>query len=346
MSTTFAERHWYRLTTVSALLSPFSLLFRLLVWARRMLFKHGVIASTAMPVPVIVVGNIIVGGTGKTPLVLWMVRALQELGYRPGVIASGYGGSDRDSAEVGAADDPRIRGDEAVLLAQRSGAPVWSGQSRVRSSEGLLRAHPECNVLICDDGLQHYRLRRDIEISVEDERGVGNGRLLPAGPLREPENRVVDARVVNSGNVVAPGKFRMSLAPAGFYRLGESAGPIDVAHFQGKRVHAIAGIGVPERFFQTLRSLGIEATTHVFPDHHDFKESDLDFQDCDVVMMTEKDAVKCLRFLGSVYKNNRVDGAGDDPDFLPKLYVLRVEADLDGGFLQFLEKRLNGLKTS
>jgi tetraacyldisaccharide 4'-kinase len=346
MSATFAERHWYRFSVVSALLLPFSLLFRLLVWTRRMLFKHGILVSAAMPVPVIVVGNITVGGTGKTPLVLWMVRALQKLGYRPGVIASGYGGSDRESAEVRSVDDPRVRGDEAVLIAQRSGVPVWSGRSRVESAKGLLRANPDCNVLISDDGLQHYRLRRDVEISVEDERGVGNGCMLPAGPLREPVNREADARVVNSRNAVAPGKFRMNLAPAGFVRLSEPEGPVDLAHFQGKRVHAIAGIGAPERFFQTLRSLGIEATTHVFPDHHDFKQSDLDFEDCDAVMMTEKDAVKCSRIPSSARKNDGVNGAGDAPYSLPGLYALRVEADLDGGFLQFLEKRLNGLKTS
>lgn len=331
MSSNFAARHWFRLTPISVLLYPFSLLFRLCVAIRRLLFKWRILASTSMPVAVIVVGNITVGGTGKTPLVLWLLQALQGLGHRPGVLVSGYGGSGTQPVEVNAADDPRKCGDEAVMMAQRTRVPVWSGRQRVIAASGLLAAHPECDVLVCDDGLQHYRLRRDIEIAVEDPRGAGNGWMLPAGPLREPADRAVDARVVNSQSPAAPGKFGMRIEPAGFYRLDEPGVMLDAGVFQNMRLHAIAGIGEPERFFSTLDSLRLKATRHAFADHHDFRESDITFEDCDAVLMTDKDAVKCRGLLGS-----RISYP---------LYALRVEAILDSGFLQFIEKRLNGLKT-
>ena len=327
----FVANHWYRLTAISALLYPFSLVFRLLVWLRRLLFDGRILISVAMPVPVIVVGNLTVGGAGKTPLVVWMVRALKDNGRCPGVIVGGYGGSRREPAAVSSGDDPKVCGDEAVLIAQLTGAPVWSGRQRVPAAQALLGAHPDCDVLICDDGLQHYRLRRDIEIAVEDERGMGNGFMLPAGPLREPANRPVDARVKNSQNPVASGKYRMRLEPTEFYRLDQPGALIDASQFQGKRLHAVAGIGQSERFFATLRSLGLDAITHAFADHHDFQESDLAFEDCDALLMTEKDAVKCKRFSHSSRYH---------------LYALRVEARLDAEFLQFLEKRLNGLKTA
>lgn len=333
-SSNFAARHWYRLTVISALLYPLSLVFRLLVWLRRLMFEGRILKSVGMPVPVIVVGNLTVGGTGKTPLVLWMVRVLQEKGHVPGVIVGGYGGSDRLPAAVAVGDDPRVRGDEAVLVAQRIGAPVWSGRQRVLAAQALLRAHPQCNVLICDDGLQHYRLRRDIEIAIEDERGIGNGLMLPAGPLREPANRRVDARVRNSQSSLMSNlsdQYRMRLEPGGFYRLDQPGTIVEATQFRGKRLHAVAGIGEPERFFATLGSLGVVASTHAFPDHHEFQESDLAFEDCDAVLMTEKDAVKCARFSRSLRYH---------------LYALRVEAILDIEFLQFLEKRLNGLKAT
>ncbi len=329
----FVPNHWCRLTVVSALLYPFSLVFRLLVWLRRLLFDGRILLSVAMPVPVIVVGNLTVGGTGKTPLVVWMVRALKDIGRCPGVIVGGYGGSGTEPAAVAAGDDPRVCGDEAVLIAQLTDVPVWSGRQRVGAAQALLGAHPDCDVLICDDGLQHYRLRRDIEIAVEDERGMGNGFMLPAGPLREPANRLVDARVLNSQNLLESGKYRMRLEPAGFYRLDQAGTLIEALQFQGKRLHALAGIGQPERFFATLRSLGLDATTHAFADHHDFQESDLAFEDCDALLMTEKDAVKCARFSRRFLCSSRYH-----------LYALRVEARLDIEFLQFLEKRLNGLK--
>ena len=331
-STRFAAHHWYRFSTLSALLYPASLLFRVVVWARRLLYRLRVLRTTLMPVPVIVVGNITVGGTGKTPLVLWLARILCELGRKPGVIASGYGGSRLEPAEVLAGDDPRVCGDEAALLAARAGVPVWSGRNRVLAAEGLLRAHPDCDLLICDDGLQHYRLGRDLEIAVEDARGIGNGCMLPAGPLREPATRRVDARIVNATQrekgQLLPGTYRMQLEPAGFYRLDRHETSVDAEALRGRRLHAVAGIGDPGRFFSSLNDLGFEIIAHAFADHHAYAPQDLEFDHCDAVLMTEKDAVKCAGFA-------RAD-----------LYALRVEAKLDPGFVQFLEKWLNGHKAS
>lgn len=345
MKPDFAQRHWYRRSPLSVLLYPASLLFGIAVRARRALFRYRLLASTAMPVPVIVVGNVTVGGTGKTPLVLWLVRALSGKGCRPGVIVSGYGGSAREPARVLPGDDPGLRGDEAVLMARLAGVPVWSGRDRVLCAQALLRAHPDCTLLVCDDGLQHYRLRRDIEIAVEDERGMGNGYLLPAGPLREPADRRVDARVVNAGQAPVAGGFSMQLEPSGFYRLDDPGTVVDASRFRGRRVHAIAGIGAPERFFSTLRLMGVDAICHAFPDHHDFIASDLAFSGCDVVLMTEKDAVKCERLAGPAHPVEG-EGVGTPPVASPEMYALRVEARLDPGFLPIIEKRLNGLKAT
>ena len=337
----FAARHWYRFSALSALLYPVSLLFRLVVGSRLLLFRLHLLRPTRLPVPVIVVGNLTVGGTGKTPLVLWLARTLREQGRRPGVIASGYRGTRREPAAVTGGDDPRVSGDEAVLLAMRAGTPVWSGSDRVRVATALLRAHPECDLLICDDGLQHYRLARDLEIAVEDARGFGNGCMLPAGPLREPATRRVDARVVNATvearDNLPPGAYRMRLEPAGLFRLDQPERCIDAASLRGKRLHAVAGIGDPRRFFASLDALGLAVTAHAFADHHDYAEHELVFDNCDAVLMTEKDAVKCKRFTA------RTDFAGFSR---PDLYALRVEASLDPGFAQFLEKWLHGLKAS
>ncbi len=214
----FAARHWYRLSSVSVLLFPISLVFRLLVAFRRLLFRLGVLPSVRLEVPVIIVGNMTVGGTGKTPLILALVEALRAKGLRPGILSRGYGGTDPGPRAVRAGDDAVQAGDEPLLLAERSGCPVWIGADRAAAARALLAAHARCDVILCDDGLQHYRLQRDFEIAVEDERGSGNGLLLPAGPLREPAGRRVDATVVN-GAEPRSGAFRMRLSPAGLYRV-------------------------------------------------------------------------------------------------------------------------------
>jgi tetraacyldisaccharide 4'-kinase len=319
----FAARHWYRLSPLSVLLYPLSLVFRLAVAVRRLAFRLGALPSARAAVPVIVVGNLTVGGTGKTPLVLALVEALRARGLRPGILSRGYGGASASPRQVAAGDDPGLSGDEPVLLAERSGCPVWVGADRVAAARALVAAHPECSVILCDDGLQHYRLRRDFEIAVEDERGAGNGLLLPAGPLREPESRRVDATVVNCGEP-GRGKFAMRLIASGLYRVGDAPARLLPSDLAGKRLHAVAGIGNPGRFFATLSRMGLAFSPHPFPDHHAFAAGDLQFPDCDLVLMTEKDAVKCRRF-----------GRRD-------LVAVRVEAEVDPALAELILERIRG----
>ena len=286
------ERHWYRLSWLALALAPLSLAFGAGVRVRRFAFRAGWLRVERLPVPVIVVGNLVAGGTGKTPLVLWLVGALRARGFLPGIVSRGYRGSNDVPQEALAAGDAERFGDEPILLAERSGAPVWIGRDRAAAGRALLAAHPDCSALVCDDGLQHYRLGRDFEIAVEDERGWGNGLLLPAGPLREPASRPVDAVVLN-GAPPRTGAFAMRLEPAGFRRVADPGAAVAIDALRGKRLHAVAGIGNPRRFFATLEALGLAFTPHAFPDHHAFAARDLEYPDCDAVLMTEKDAVKC-----------------------------------------------------
>ena len=318
----FPRRHWYRLSALSIALAPISLLFRAVVALRRAGYAAGILRSHRLPVPVVVVGNRVVGGTGKTPLVLWLVDVLRSRGFRPGIVSRGYRGANAVARGVPPGGDAAQFGDEPVLLAERSGAPVWIGRDRVATARGLLGAHPDCNVLVCDDGLQHYALARDFEIAVEDERGHGNGLLLPAGPLREPAGRAVDAVVVNGPT--DRGAFEMRFAPDGFRRVCGAGQDVPLAALRGRRLHAVAGIGNPGRFFATLRSLGLEFVPHAFPDHHAWTARDLDFPACDFVLMTEKDAVKCRAF------------GRDD------LVALRVQARVDPRLADLLSARIHG----
>lgn len=287
---------------LAVVLLPLSWLFAALAALRRWLFRHGVLRQERMAVPLIVIGNITVGGSGKTPVVLWLAQLLRNRGFHPGIISRGYGGSAEAPRVVLDADAPALVGDEPLLLARRSGCPVWIARRRVAAARALLAAHPECDVLIADDGLQHYRLARDFEIAVMDERGVGNGWFLPAGPLREPLSRLagVDAIVLNGGafptHLALPQsvpRYPMKLFGTVFYRLDAPADACSAADLRGKRLHAIAGIGNPQRFFDHLHRLGLEFIAHPFPDHHRFCAADLDFPDADALLMTEKDAVKC-----------------------------------------------------
>lgn len=302
------QGHWERFTPVSALLVPASLLFRAVSGARRAAYRVGLASTRRLPVPVIVVGNVTAGGTGKTPLVLWLTSLLKGHGRSPGIVCRGYGGTTRAPQAVGPDSDPYACGDEAVLLARRSGCPVWTGADRAAAARALLEAAPGCDVVLSDDGLQHYALARDAEICVIDgDRGFGNGWLLPAGPLREPPSRLagVDAVVINgSRDRSLPPAIRrlnarclgMTLQALGFWNLQHTARRVGVEQFRGKRVHAVAGIGNPGRFFQQLRDMGLDFTPHFFPDHHPFTASDLAYAEAEAIVMTEKDAVKCQRF--------------------------------------------------
>jgi tetraacyldisaccharide 4'-kinase len=290
------ETHWLRPTLLSTLLLPLSGLYCAVTGARRFAYRRGWLARERLPVPVIVVGNITVGGTGKTPLTLWLAAFLRNAGFRPGIITRGYGGrGKRWPCLVQADSDPDEVGDEPVLLARNSGAPVAAGPDRAAAGRLLLRQH-RCDVVLSDDGLQHYRLARDIEIAVIDgERRFGNGRCLPAGPLRETVSRLqsVDLRVTHG--VPQAGELGMTLVPSGFREL--ISGRVEARPTPVSGVwHAVAGIGYPARFFGQLRALGLDIVEHAFTDHHRFRSQDLAFGREAGVLMTEKDAVKCQGF--------------------------------------------------
>jgi tetraacyldisaccharide 4'-kinase len=302
------EARWYRLSPLHLVLWPLSLVFGVLTALRRFLFRRGILGSTRLPVPVVIVGNINVGGTGKTPCVIWLAQWLAEHGRAPGIIARGYGGENREPQRVTAESDPAQVGDEAVLLARRCSCPVWVGSSRAAAGLALIAENPQCDVVISDDGLQHYALQRDVELVVFDgERGCGNGMLLPAGPLREPVSRLhsVDALVINGGTVfpheMLPSHvpaFDMQLEGTRFYALNPPHGEADAAHFARSKVRAIAAIGNPQKFFNHLHEMGVAFTAQPFPDHHAYTASDCAFGAETAVIMTEKDAVKCERLAG------------------------------------------------
>ena len=251
------------------------------------------------------VGNLTVGGAGKTPLVLWLAQFLQTKGWRPGIVSRGYGGQiGKTPHSVRLDDDPRWVGDEPLLLARRAGVPVVVGKNRVAAGRHLIEQN-DCTIVIADDGLQHYALARDVEILVIDRaRGFGNGYCLPAGPLREPMERLAEAHLLVSHGQSATheplraNEYTMTLAPRAAVALASSEMTRPLAHFQSTPVHAVAGIGHPSRFFSTLRAAGLTVIEHPFPDHHRFIPADLDFGDALPILMTEKDAVKCEQFAG------------------------------------------------
>lgn len=331
---------WYRRRLAAALLPllPLSWLFLLLVSFRRSLFRCGALRSYALLVPVLVVGNLTVGGSGKTPLVLWLVERLREQGRRPGIITRGYGGTASGVRSVTATSPSAEVGDEPLLLARRSGVPVFVGRDRVAAGQALLAAHPACDVIVSDDGLQHYRLRRSVELAVFDGRGAGNGCLLPAGPLREPLARLagVTAVVWNGCPETLAARaahtlpqFAMHLAGRRFVALNEAQRVCDAEVLRGKRLYAIAGIGDPARFFAQLDALGLEFEARPFPDHHCYSASDLAFARDGVLLMTEKDAVKCAALN------------------LGEAWVLPVEAEIPvaddhAGLLETILEKLDG----
>ena len=305
MVTRWIEQQWQGSSAWAWLLIPLSWLFGSISALRRQGYQWGWLRAQRLPVPVIVVGNISVGGTGKTPLVIWLAQQLQQHGHRPGIISRGYGGdATQIPRSVNHDSAPAEVGDEPVLLARDSGCPVWVGRDRAATGRALLAAHPAVTVLISDDGLQHYRLARDIELAVMDgARGFGNRRLLPAGPLREPLARLsgVDAVIVNQLATIRPADvpaalpvYFMVLQAQQFVNLADPARRASAADFASKTIHAVAGIGHPQRFFDQLTALGIQAETHAFPDHHAYAAHELAWPE--PILMTAKDAVKCGAF--------------------------------------------------
>ncbi|WP_282297458.1 tetraacyldisaccharide 4'-kinase [Stenotrophomonas sp. PS02289] len=297
---------WYdgsRIPLGVRLIAP---LFGAVVALRRRLFRGRWLKQHTLPVPVLVVGNVTAGGTGKTPLTIALVNRLRDAGWKPGVASRGYG---REQAEVArwveATTPTTLGGDEPVLIAFKTGVPVRVDADRVAAGRALIEAG--CDIIVCDDGLQHYRLGRDIEIEVVDaQRRYGNGRLMPAGPLREPASRAqeCDFRVVNLGQASAD-PAAVSACGFGEWPMQlhiDTALPLSggraraLSHFRGQRVHAVAGIAHPQRFFDMLRAEGIGVVPHAFADHHAYQPADLRFGSELPVLMTEKDAVKCKPF--------------------------------------------------
>jgi tetraacyldisaccharide 4'-kinase len=274
---------------------------------RRNAFKHGWLATHRVGKPVIVVGNLTVGGTGKTPMVIWLARKLTGRGLKVGIVSRGYGSRSQDGPRLVSAESSwQDVGDEPLLLSRRTGCITMVGRDRVAAARALVERHVD--LVIADDGLQHLRLARDCEIVVIDgARGFGNRRMLPAGPLREPVSRAADADllVVNGGvehssltsvEIPMARAVQMTLMPGPALRVDGGAGARPLEEFRGRPLHAVAGIGNPARFFRDLRARGLEVIEHPFPDHHAFTPRELAFGDDLPVLMTEKDAVKCVGF--------------------------------------------------
>lgn len=357
------------------MLFPVSLLFRALVTVRRMLYLSRILPSKKLAVPVIVIGNIAVGGTGKTPLTLALAQQLLQHGWHPLIVSRGHGGSAQQPQHVTPDSSVQQVGDEPLLMARRRLCPVWIGKDRAAAAQAALHANPQCDLVLCDDGLQHYRLQRDVEIAVIDgARSFGNSLMLPAGPLREPVARLrtVDAAVINvqarsplpnplpqeaslsnslppagertnvKGNLqfwgageneslrefafddgaAATGRYAMRLSGEIFHNLLEPGKTTTVAELRQLRCHAVAGIGHPQRYFRHLAALGLNTVEHAFPDHHPYVAADLSFADCDALLLTEKDAVKCGAFADERY------------------WVLRVEARIDPALTDHILRKI------
>ena len=298
----FITRSWYQCAKWLYLLFPLALLYGLITSIRKLLYTLHVSKSYRAKVPVIVVGNITVGGTGKSPLVAYLIESLRQQGFNPGVVSRGYGASiNQDEVrEVLASSAAAEVGDEPLMLKLRVGCPIFVSPSRRLAVQAV--EAKGCDIVISDYGLQHYGLERDIEICVFDgERKWGNGCLLPVGPLRESLSRVksIDFIVVNGESWQDQALFRsairMDLQGGELKSLGTGETKT-ISHFQAQRVNAVAAIGNPERFFQALEAQGLSIQRHGFNDHHAYSESDLDFENDLPIIMTEKDAVKCRSF--------------------------------------------------
>jgi len=344
------ERAWREGGALATLLRPVGALNRVLVGARSALYRSGRLATVPSPLPVVVVGNLSVGGTGKTPLTAHLVERLRARGWRPGIVSRGHGGTPRETPwHVRHDDAAGAVGDEPLMLRRMTGAPVCVCVYRARAVAALA-ADTDCDLVLSDDGLQHLAMARDAEIVVVDAvAGFGNGRLLPAGPLREPVSRLdsvdliairvpaLDDEVIAANDLRGtherrgrdmPPAFRFATARPRMRRWPDGDWH-DLASFRGRRVHAVAGIGRPARFFETLRERGLIVDTRALPDHHVPDSADLAFDDDAPVLVTSKDAVK-------------LDAVGELP---AELYEVRVEIETDAGadvWIEALSERLRG----
>lgn len=328
---------WQRRGLLAWLLSPFALLYAALLLLRRAAYTAGLLRAEHVGVPVVVVGNLYVGGTGKTPLTVELVRALQRRGWRPGVVSRGYSGTARSARLVDAEATATEVGDEPLLIARATQVPVAVGSDRVAAVRELLRAHPDCDVIVADDGLQHLRLARDAEIALVDERGLGNGWLLPAGPLREPASRLerLDAVVLRGAPTVTwttPSFAMLTRLADEAHRLGDRSHTMPLAELAQRqaagslRMTAAAGIGVPERFFVMLRAAGLDFEPLPLPDHYDFRDNPFARLRSHLVLITEKDAVKC----------ERIEPLRKDP----RIWVVPLAATIEERLIDLVVARL------
>ena len=324
------DAYWYSQNPVAWLLLPVAAFYFLIISIRRFFYRSGVFKSFKLPVPVIIVGNISVGGTGKTPLLVALCELLKSQGYKPGVISRGYGGNVEGERLVNDSDRAEHIGDEPCLIHARTRCPLVVGRNRVAAAK-LLLSKSDCDIILSDDGLQHYRLQRDIEIAIIDTaRQFGNGFCLPSGPLREPVSRLAQVDLVvdhcpASEECLAEDNFSLQFSDAINLKSNQA---MSMDTFKGAAVHAVAGIGHPQRFFDQLSRAGLEVIEHAYPDHHKYISGDFVFDNDLDVLMTEKDAVKCQDFSSE------------------RLWYVPVSAELSSSFRQKLLHKVNQISKS
>lgn len=333
LSKEYIENIWYTKQPLGLILLPLSWLYTLIIILRRLAYQSGLIAVNQIDAPVIIVGNISVGGTGKTPLVIWLAEYFKSKGLKPGIISRGYGGKfSGKTQQVRPDSNPLLVGDEPVLIAKRTNCPVAIAVQRRRAAEELI-LHCDCNLILCDDGMQHYSLGRDIEIAVIDgQRRFGNGHCLPAGPLREPKSRLKSVDFVVSKYIAGRHEYKMEYSYGDLVSLTDPTRTIPVSSLNGQSVHAIAGIGNSNRYYSYLRNQKLQIITHEFPDHYPFTEEDVKFNDGLQVVMTEKDAVKCVDFATEHHWYLPITAT------LPESFTIRLEA--------LMKDIINGQKTT
>ncbi len=321
-----AEEVWYGGHPLSYMLIPLSWFYRFVILSRKILFSAGLLPITKLSVPVIVVGNIAVGGTGKSPLTIWLAEHLRQKGRKPGIVSRGYGGKlNQNVQQVRDDSNPLLVGDEPLMIVRNTGCPVAIGKDRSAAGKGLIE-HEAVDVIICDDGLQHLALSRDIEIAVLDGfRRHGNSRCLPAGPLREPVSRLKTVDMIVANNKAQRGEYLMEYQYGQLQSVSNPDMKRDILSFENQSVHGVCGIGSPEKFFSYLRRQNLKLIKHAFSDHHHFESSDLEFGDDFPIVMTEKDAVKCEEF------------AND------RMWYLPIQAKLSNAFIHRLDKQLEDI---